>query len=170
MAKIQRSDVLVLGSGIAGLATALKAAEHGLSVTVLAKRKAEETNSSHAQGGIASVLREDDSFLSHIDDTVKAGAGLQVLMRHMETAPLRRAATLLLGLTFFQVFLGFAAWSSRAATIDDPQPMPVMIWATVAHVTAGSLVFGAAIALSMIVYWHDEPARPNLARGGMAVA
>ena len=37
-----RSDVLVLGSGIAGLATALKAAEHGLSVTVLAKRRAED--------------------------------------------------------------------------------------------------------------------------------
>jgi cytochrome c oxidase assembly protein subunit 15 len=97
-------------------------------------------------------------------------AGLQVLMRHMETAPLRRAASLLLGLTFVQVFLGLAAYSALAATADDPQPMPVMIWATVAHVAAGSLVFGAAIALAMIVYCHDEPARPALARGGMAVA
>ena len=43
---------------------------------MLAKRGAEETNTSQAQGGIASVLREDDSFLSHIDDTLKAGGGL----------------------------------------------------------------------------------------------
>jgi cytochrome c oxidase assembly protein subunit 15 len=97
-------------------------------------------------------------------------AGLQVLMHHMEIPSLRRAASLLLGLTFLQVFLGLAAYSARAAAAGDPQPMPVMIWATVAHAAAGSLVFGAAIALAMIVYCHDEPARPELARGGMAVA
>jgi cytochrome c oxidase assembly protein subunit 15 len=97
-------------------------------------------------------------------------AGLQVLMHHMENAPLRRAATLLLALTFLQVFLGLAAYASLAATAGDPQPMPVMIWATVAHVAAGSLAFGAAIALAMRVYRHDKPTRPNLARGGMAVA
>src|ERR1039458_2496431 len=49
-------------------------------------------------------------------------ASLQVLMRHMEIAPLRRAATLLLALTFSQVFLGLAAWATLAATADDPQP------------------------------------------------
>ncbi len=97
-------------------------------------------------------------------------AGLGVLMHHMENATLRRAATLLLALTFSQVFLGLAAYSSLAATADDPQPMPVMIWATVAHVAAGSLAFGAAIALAIMVYRHDKPTRPDLARGGMAVA
>ncbi len=97
-------------------------------------------------------------------------ASLQVLMHHMENAPLRRAATLLLALTFSQVFLGLAAYAALAATAGDPQPMPVMIWATVAHVAVGSLAFGAAIALAMMVFRHDEPARPDLARGGMAVA
>jgi L-aspartate oxidase len=76
MPPVHKSDVLILGSGIAGLATALKAAERGLKVTVLAKRDATETNTSQAQGGIASVLNSDDSFLSHIEDTFKAGAGL----------------------------------------------------------------------------------------------
>ena len=97
-------------------------------------------------------------------------AGLQVLMRHMENAPLRRAATLLLALTFSQVFLGLAAYASLAATAGDPQPKPVMIWATVAHVAVGSLAFGAAIALAMIVYRHDKPARPESSPGGIAAA
>ena len=76
MPPIQRTDVLILGSGIAGLSAALKASEAGLRVTVLAKRQAEESNTRYAQGGIASVLRDDDSFSAHIEDTLKAGAGL----------------------------------------------------------------------------------------------
>jgi cytochrome c oxidase assembly protein subunit 15 len=97
-------------------------------------------------------------------------AALQVLVRHMENAQLRRAATLLLALTFLQVFLGLAAWATLAATAGDPQPMPIMIWATVAHVAFGSLAFGAAIALAMIVYRNDKPARPDSSPGGVAVA
>jgi L-aspartate oxidase len=76
MSSIHKTDLLVLGSGIAGLSTALNAAEHGLKVAVFAKRAASETNTSYAQGGIASVLNSDDSFMSHIEDTFKAGAGL----------------------------------------------------------------------------------------------
>ncbi len=74
------TDFLVIGAGIAGLSFALRAARHG-SVTVLAKGNAFESNTAWAQGGIASVLGEDereagDSVESHVQDTLDAGAGL----------------------------------------------------------------------------------------------
>ena len=69
------SDFLVIGGGIAGLMFALRASEFG-SVTVLTKAASSEANTSYAQGGIASVWSVDDSFESHVDDTLKAGAGL----------------------------------------------------------------------------------------------
>lgn len=68
-------DFLVIGSGLAGLAFALKVAEHGR-VIVLSKAQAPQTNTSMAQGGIAAVMGDDDSFDSHIRDTLVAGAGL----------------------------------------------------------------------------------------------
>src|SRR5947209_2563543 len=73
--QIQKFDFLILGSGIAGLSFALKVAGKG-KVALLTKREAKESNTRYAQGGIASVSHEDDTFLSHIEDTLKAGAGL----------------------------------------------------------------------------------------------
>jgi L-aspartate oxidase len=69
------SDFIVIGGGIAGLTFAIKAAEFG-TVTVLTKAGSSEANTSYAQGGIASVWSVDDSFESHIEDTLRAGAGL----------------------------------------------------------------------------------------------
>ncbi|MDD2943123.1 MAG: L-aspartate oxidase [bacterium] len=69
------ADFLVIGSGIAGLTFALKAAEHG-SVAILCKREMQEGNTLYAQGGIASVTNPEDSFASHVTDTLQAGAGL----------------------------------------------------------------------------------------------
>ncbi len=71
-----RTDFLVLGSGIGGLSFALKAAEAGHKVRVLTKRLTRDSNTAYAQGGIASVWQSDDSFASHIEDTLNAGAGL----------------------------------------------------------------------------------------------
>jgi L-aspartate oxidase len=68
-------DFVVVGTGLAGLTFALKAAKHGR-VALLAKRSAEESNTSWAQGGVACVMGEGDSFEAHVADTLDAGAGL----------------------------------------------------------------------------------------------
>src|SRR3954451_17797525 len=68
-------DYLVLGSGIAGLSFALEAARHG-DVVIVTKRVRDESNTKYAQGGIASVLSESDTFAAHVADTMAAGAGL----------------------------------------------------------------------------------------------
>ncbi|MEZ4316529.1 MAG: L-aspartate oxidase [Myxococcota bacterium] len=72
---MQRTDFLVIGSGVAGMWFALEACKHG-SVTMITKTRPLESNSAYAQGGIASVWHEDDDPDFHIRDTLVAGAGL----------------------------------------------------------------------------------------------
>ncbi len=69
------SDYLVIGSGIAGLSFALKVAEKG-TVALVTKREVSTTATNLAQGGIASVFLQEDTFDSHVEDTMKAGAWL----------------------------------------------------------------------------------------------
>jgi L-aspartate oxidase len=70
-----QSDFLIIGTGIAGLSFAIRAAEHG-KVVIITKKKDIETNTNYAQGGIASVLKSEDSFESHIQDTLSCGGGI----------------------------------------------------------------------------------------------
>lgn len=70
----RKFDFLVIGSGIAGISFALKASRYG-KVALLSKSVLEETNTSYAQGGIAAVTYEPDSFDKHIEDTLIAGDG-----------------------------------------------------------------------------------------------
>ncbi len=68
-------DFLVVGSGIAGLTFATKAAQYG-NVLVLTKKRKADSSTNYAQGGIAAVFGEDDASDYHIADTIKAGEGL----------------------------------------------------------------------------------------------
>jgi L-aspartate oxidase len=72
---MQQFDVLIIGSGLAGLTVALKVASEK-KVCLVSKRKINDNSSSWAQGGIAAVLTGDDSIEAHIQDTLIAGAGL----------------------------------------------------------------------------------------------
>ena len=92
----------MIGSGIAGLSVALKVAEHG-SVAVITKRKGADTNTAWAQGGIACVTSDKDSFELHVSDTLEAGAGLcdEAVVRTIVTEGPERIRELMeLGLQF----------------------------------------------------------------------
>src|SRR5450432_312063 len=97
-----RYDYLVLGSGIAGLTFALKVAEKG-SVAVITKKNRAESNTNYAQGGIACVTSDEDTFDLHVRDTLEAGAGLcqeHVVRGIVEEGPARIKALMELGMSF----------------------------------------------------------------------
>ncbi len=71
-----RADVVVVGSGVAGLTTALRVRALGLSVLLVTKATVDEGSTRWAQGGIAAALADDDSPEEHMRDTLEAGGGL----------------------------------------------------------------------------------------------
>jgi L-aspartate oxidase len=71
-----RTDVLVIGGGMAGAAAALQAAELGAEVLLLTKGDPADSNTAWAQGGIAAVRLAEDSLQAHVRDTLRVGAGL----------------------------------------------------------------------------------------------
>lgn len=83
------SDVLVVGSGVAGLAFALKMADY-TNVLIITKKDKAESNTNYAQGGVAAVLSPSDSFENHVNDTLVCGDGLcekDVVEKIVKTAP-----------------------------------------------------------------------------------
>jgi L-aspartate oxidase len=72
---MKKYEYVIIGSGIAGLYTALQASEHG-SVLIITKGSIEECNTKYAQGGIAAAIGRNDSPELHFQDTIAAGAGL----------------------------------------------------------------------------------------------
>ncbi|HXA03430.1 MAG TPA: COX15/CtaA family protein [Bryobacteraceae bacterium] len=94
---------------------------------------------------------------------------VRVLMRHAGHHALRRSALALLSITFLQVFLGIAAYMSRLATVDAPQPMPVMVGFTVAHVATGALTLAASIILAIQIFRHVQRPLAQLQPHGVAV-
>ncbi len=99
---IRKTDFLVIGSGIAGLSYALKAAEHG-HVTIITKKNIQQSNTALAQGGVAAVFGKQDSVDLHVADTLKAGDGLcdpDVVKMVVENGPERVRELVDLGARF----------------------------------------------------------------------
>ncbi len=102
MAERRDFEFLVLGSGLAGLFYSLRVAEHGR-VAIVTKRLADDSATNWAQGGIAAVFADDDSFDEHQRDTLIAGAGLcheDVVQHVVERAPGVVASLVQLGVHF----------------------------------------------------------------------
>jgi L-aspartate oxidase len=100
------TDVLVVGSGIAGLSYALKVAEMGYQVIILTKKNRADSNTNYAQGGIAAVTSAGDDFALHLRDTLTAGDGLcdpAAVRTIVEEGPARCRELAELGVAFSQL-------------------------------------------------------------------
>ena len=100
--RIESCDYFVVGSGIAGLMTALYLAPHGR-VLLVTKKRLDDCNTNRAQGGIACVMEPGDSFEQHVSDTLIAGAGLcdeNVVRAIVSGGPARIADLEALGVSF----------------------------------------------------------------------
>jgi L-aspartate oxidase len=97
-----KSDYLVIGSGIAGLSFALKAAKSG-TVSLITKRKLFDSSTGRSQGGIACVTDRVDTFDEHVQDTLVSGAGLcdkEMVEKMVKEAPERIKELIELGVKF----------------------------------------------------------------------
>ncbi len=96
-------DIVVVGSGIAGLSFALKAAAAGRSVAILTKKNRADSNTNFAQGGLAAVMAAEDNFENHVHDTLVAGDGLcveEVVREIVRDGPSRVRELVEIGLDF----------------------------------------------------------------------
>ena len=95
MGETKKTDVLIVGSGVAGMTCAIKIAERrpDLKVSVISKTKQEESNTKYAQGGVAAVWNEEtDTQEKHIADTLDAGDGLcdeEIVRMVVQEGPIR---------------------------------------------------------------------------------
>jgi len=97
-----QTDYLVVGSGIAGLSFALRAAKTG-TVAIVTKKEKMEASTNYAQGGIASVFDLEDSYDLHIKDTLDSGDGLckpEIVEMVVKDGPVRIRELMSLGVNF----------------------------------------------------------------------
>ncbi|HEX5131149.1 MAG TPA: L-aspartate oxidase [Candidatus Krumholzibacteria bacterium] len=120
-----QSDFLIIGSGVGGLSLALNLAERG-TVAVVTKKDLADSNTNYAQGGVASVSGDDDSFEFHVEDTLRAGDGLcrrDVVEAVVREGPERIADLRTLGVAFTtdagRLSLGLEGGHSRKRIIHS---------------------------------------------------
>lgn len=136
-----RADVIIIGSGIAGLTTALHARASGATVLLVTKDRVDEGSTRWAQGGIAAALADDDSPAEHMQDTLQAGVGLcdvdavQVLV---EAGPAAVAQLVEFGAHFDQDSSGALALGREGGHLKD----------RIAH--AGGDATGAEISRALV--------------------
>ena len=122
----------------------------------------------------ASVRHQALGILPHVFGAMIATGmvlwlSVRVLMRQTGHDALRRSALALLFITFLQVFLGIAAYMSRLATAEAPQPMPVMVGFTVAHVAVGALTLASSVVLAIQVFRNVRHPLAEIEPEGFAV-
>ena len=96
-------DLVIVGSGIAGLSFALKVAQAGYRVAIFTKKDKAESNTNYAQGGIAAVTSAGDDLDKHVEDTLEAGDGLcdpEVVREILRDGPARIQDLVDLGVSF----------------------------------------------------------------------
>jgi L-aspartate oxidase len=140
---MQKFDAVIIGTGAAGLYTALKLPEHW-NIALVTKENLQVSASQWAQGGIAAVTEPDDSFLLHEEDTLKAGVGLcelEAVKVLVEEAPARIHELLDLGVAFDR-------YQGRlAVTLEAAHSRPRILHA--ADATGKELIFEEALALDL---------------------
>ncbi|MDA7757603.1 L-aspartate oxidase [Opitutales bacterium] len=96
-------DMVIVGSGIAGLSFALKVAEAGYRVAIFTKKDKAESNTNYAQGGIAAVTSPGDDLDKHVEDTIEAGDGLcdpEIVREILRDGPARIQDLIEMGVSF----------------------------------------------------------------------
>lgn len=96
-------DLVIIGSGIAGLTFALKVAEAGYRVAIFTKKDKAESNTNYAQGGIAAVTSAGDDLEKHVEDTIEAGDGLcnpEIVREILRDGPSRIQDLIEMGVSF----------------------------------------------------------------------
>ncbi len=154
------TDVLVIGSGVAGLRAAIEAANFG-EVIVLTKGTAAESNSYFAQGGLAAVMTDEDSVEAHISDTLATGNGLadeQVVRHALTAAPEQIRQMRAMGVDFDTVSnklsLGREGGHSAARVVhahgDATGRVLIDTLSSTARATPGVKVFGECFAMDLL--------------------
>ena len=160
------TDIVVLGTGVAGLSFALKASEYA-SVSIVTKKERAESNTNLAQGGIACVLSQTDSFESHVADTLRAGDGLcdeAVVREIVSEGPDRVRELMELGVKFSRsedgsFHLGREGGHSQRRVIHAADLTGKAVEAALLHavgINPNIKVYEDRIAVNLVVGWKEN--------------